>query len=199
MIIVLAGRRIDAPDAATSRFPLKNVGAVAEKLKHEFSRLNADTIVCSAACGADLIALHVAKNLEIRRRIVLPFDGTLFREKSVTDRPGNEAWNWGKLFDELSDDARQSGDLVIIKSDGKGDTDAFKEANKRIFEEAKTLLASRMHNTEGKDIEKIAAVVIWEGSSRGEDDLTMEFAERAKANGFRVVPILTIDENGGGV
>jgi hypothetical protein len=46
-----------------------------------------EALVCSAACGADLIALEEAERLGLRRRIVLPFSPRQFRETSVTDRP----------------------------------------------------------------------------------------------------------------
>lgn len=195
MIVILAGRRTDAPDAETPRFPLGNAATVAEKLEQEFIRLKPHLLISSAACGADLIALKVAKNLGIRRRIVLPFEAARFREKSVTDRPGNEIWNWGKLFDELYQEASERSDAVVIKPAGTDDTDAFKAANAKIFEEAKTLMA----NTSSEGLEGIAAIVVWEGCSRGEDDLTMEFAERARAESWPLISILTINEDGGGV
>jgi hypothetical protein len=187
MIIVLAGRRIDAPDAETPRFPLERVEAVAEKIEREFARLKADTLICSAACGADLIALQIAKNRGMRRRIVLPFVPTLFREKSVTDRPGNKKWNWGKLFDELSEEVRGSSELVIAERGEGDDTAAYKKANERIFKEAAALLGTAGEETAAGG----TAIVVWEGGPRGEDDLTMEFAERAKAAGYKVIPVLT--------
>jgi hypothetical protein len=186
MIIVLAGRRIDASNAETPRLPLERVEAVAEKIGQEFTRLKADTLICSAACGADLIALRVAKTRGMRRRIVLPFGPALFREKSVTDRPGNEEWNWGKLFDELCGEARGSGELVVAERTEGDDTAAYKKANERIFEEAAALLAAAGETTAGG-----TAIIVWEGSSRGKSDLTMEFAERATAAGYQVVPVLT--------
>ena len=194
MIIVLAGRRVDAAGAETPRFPLENVDAVAERIEKEFGRLGAAALVCSAACGADLVALKVARKLGMRRRIVLPFEAPVFRAKSVTDRPGNAAWDWGRLFDELYSEAEESGDVALVERGGKdgeadkGDeTAAYKEANGRIFEEAKKLPDDAGEKASGG----IAAVVVWEGAPRGEDDLTMEFAERARAAGFKLITVLT--------
>ena len=167
--------------------PLERVEAVAEKLGQEFARLKASTLICSAACGADLIALRVAKDRGMRRRIVLPFGPALFREKSVTDRHGNEKWDWGKLFDELCGEARGSNDMVVTERTVGDDTAAYKKANERIFEEAKVLRAAAGEETAAGG----AAIVVWEGSPRGEDDLTMEFAERARAAGYQVIPVLT--------
>ena len=66
-----------------------------------------EALVCSAACGADLIALEEAERLGLRRRIVLPFSPRQFRETSVTDRPGD----WGPFFDRLVEAAKVAGDL----------------------------------------------------------------------------------------
>jgi hypothetical protein len=68
----LAGRRIDAADSKKSRFPLANVSLVRDRLRELFIKRGVDTLVCSAACGADLVALEVAEHLRVRCRIVLP-------------------------------------------------------------------------------------------------------------------------------
>ena len=96
-VMALAGRRIDAPETDPPRFPLKNVPMVRERLAALLAAEHAEALVCSAACGADLIALEEAERLGLRRRIVLPFPAKRFRETSVTDRPGE----WGPLFDRL--------------------------------------------------------------------------------------------------
>src|SRR5437879_1306075 len=96
-VIALGGRRIDAPDADPPRFPLKNVPIVRRRLAALLSAEHAEALVCSAACGADLIALEEAERLGLHRRIVLPFQPKRFRETSVTDRPGD----WGSVFDRL--------------------------------------------------------------------------------------------------
>ena len=57
----------------------------------------AAVLVCSVACGADLVALEAAERLGRRRRIVLPFAAERFRMTSVTDRPGD----WGPMFDRM--------------------------------------------------------------------------------------------------
>ena len=60
MIVALAGRRIDAPGADAERFPLAAVELVRERLHNLLSEKGASTLVCSAACGADLLALAAA-------------------------------------------------------------------------------------------------------------------------------------------
>jgi hypothetical protein len=68
MIIVLAGRRVDGPDAAQARFPntTANIEAVLAQIAH--------VLVSSAACGSDLLAVEEAGRLGIRRRIFLALD-----------------------------------------------------------------------------------------------------------------------------
>ena len=73
MVFALAGRRIDAAEAAVPRFPLRNAEAVSRRLRAVFEFHKPEALVCSAACGADLIALAEARPLLIRRRVILPF------------------------------------------------------------------------------------------------------------------------------
>jgi hypothetical protein len=94
-IIALAGRRIDASGTTPPRFPLSNVEEVRSRLAGAFVRLHAVGLVCSGACGADLVALEAAEQLGMRRRVVLPFVPDRFRKSSVVDRPGD----WGRVFD----------------------------------------------------------------------------------------------------
>lgn len=77
-VIALAGRRIDAPETKSARFPLSNVPIVRERLAALLAAEHAEALVCSAACGADLIALAEAERLGLRRRIVLPFRQSAF-------------------------------------------------------------------------------------------------------------------------
>src|SRR3977135_3523481 len=109
MIVALAGRRIDTPDADSPRFPLSSIEVVRGQLHKLLSEKEATALVCSAACGADLLALSVAGDLGIRRRVVLPFTREHFRETSVVDRPGD----WGSLFDAICEGVSEQGDRVI--------------------------------------------------------------------------------------
>ena len=173
--IALAGRRIDPPDAETPRFPLANVALVRDRLRALFVERGADTLVCSAACGADLVALEAADALGIRRRVVLPFAAAMFRETSVTDRPGD----WGPLYDRIVEAARRANDLVVLERAGEGGG-AYEAANTRIIEEAAAIPGERF------------ALIVWEGRSRGDDDATAGFAEGARRSGLTVDEVLTI-------
>src|SRR5271170_984773 len=165
MIIALAGRRIDAPGATPSRFPLENAGDVKRRLRELFEKRSATALVSSAACGADLIAQQEATILGMRRRIVLPFNRERFRNSSVTDRPGN----WGAIYDGLLDEVDRLGDLVTLAGSGD-DFTAYAEATRRILQEAAALSSQQ---------QSVKAIVVWDGQSRGSDDLTQAFADEA--------------------
>jgi hypothetical protein len=80
-VIALTGRQIDAPDTDPPHFPLEyvpNVPMVRQRLADMLAEERADALVCSAACGADLIALEEVERLGVRRCIVLPFSPDRF-------------------------------------------------------------------------------------------------------------------------
>jgi hypothetical protein len=178
-VAALAGRRIDAADADTARFPLANTAAVRGRLQTLLRAEQSRALVCSAACGADLIALDVAGALGLRRRVVLPFAPERFRETSVTDRPGD----WGPPFDRIIGELRAEGDLVVLGLD-QGDDGAYAAANEAILNEAQALA--------GGEPSQVVAIIVWEGGSRGEGDLTEGFATLARARGHPVREVLTI-------
>jgi hypothetical protein len=189
-VVALAGRRVDPPDADNPRFPSENVGLVRERLRSFLEERQAAVLVCSAACGADLVALEAAGTLGLRRRIVLPFDPEHFRETSVTDRPGD----WGPLYARVVEAATRAGDLVVLE--GAGDEGpAYLAANERILDEAQRLAgvaAARGAEALGPvSPETALAVVVWEGHSRGDDDATAQFATSARRRGLAVAEVLT--------
>ncbi|RXH05268.1 hypothetical protein [Bradyrhizobium vignae] len=178
-VIALAGRRIDAPDAEAKRFPLGAVPLVRQRLADVFRQEQAEALVCSAACGADLIALEEAGRMGIRRRIVLPFAPARFRETSVTDRPGD----WGGLFDRVMGEVGQAGDVVVLDA-GDGDA-AYAAANDAIVREALALCRAETPPC------RPVAVIVNEGSSRGAGDATEQFRVLGLAAGFVERPVRT--------
>ncbi len=178
MILVLAGRRIDAVNAPEARFPLQNVAKVQEALRAFLKQEGATALVSSAACGADIIALQEAGKLGLRRRVVLPFDRGKFRQKSVDDRPGN----WGPLFETNLDEIEQWGDLVTVKT--VGISDPYSAVSTSLLDEA-----VRLGNDDNEPIE---AVVVWDGRKGEEPDYTAEFADEARNRGLKVKEILTL-------
>lgn len=180
-IVALAGRRIDNPESKTPRFPTSKISLVSSRIKNQLEEIQATGLVCSAACGSDLLALSEAAQLGIKRRIVLPFDGTKFRATSVTDRPGDRATDWGTIFDRVVKELTSSGDVVTLSRDVT--EDAYAAANTKILSEAQDLARQT-----GADL---VAVRVWEGYSRGEGDLTEAFGEEARGLGLPVIDVLT--------
>jgi hypothetical protein len=180
-ILALAGRRIDAPDA-TPRFPLERVSKVKEKLRHAFAQHAASALVCSAACGSDLLALDAAGELGLRRRVVLPFEAERFRETSVIDRPGP----WGDLYDRIVAAVGDAGELVVLEDAGEG-SEAYAAATEKIIDEAIALASA-------EPTARPLAVRVWEGRSRGAGDMTEHFGRLAQERGLPVLDILTLEE-----
>ncbi len=178
MIIALAGRRVDAREATEKRFPAENVDAVREKIRAAFVEAGAQGLVCAAACGADILALEVAGELGLRRRVVLPFAKEIFRQTSVADRGGD----WGARYDRVLAQIEASGDLVVNKYDQTEDT--YFAANHDILDTAEDFAEARKA--------ELGALVVWNGVSRGENDVTGHFFEEAKSRGLRVGEVTTI-------
>ena len=178
MIIALAGRRVDAADAPEARFPLRNLELVKMRIREMLRAQAATLLVSAAACGADLLALSEAGGLGIRRRVVLPFERERFKETSVTDRPGN----WGPLYEKVMDEVEAGGDLVIAKSSAEGKE--YVEGNLAIIDEAIRL---------GREMrQSVTAAMIWDGSSRGDDDITEQFGAEAGKRGLPLIEVRTI-------
>ena len=179
-VVALAGRRVDAAGTQPPRFPLENVPVVRKRLAALLAGEGAAALVCSAACGADLVALEEAERLGLRRRIVLPFAPERFRETSVVDRPGE----WGPVFDRLVAAARGAGDLVVLDA-GEGDA-AYAAANEAIVREARTLVQA------GGAAQRLVAVLVWEGAARAGTDATAGFRNLAAKAGFEERSVATL-------
>ena len=180
-VVALAGRRVDAAGAQPTRFPFENAPTVGERIKAVLVRTSARALVSSAACGADLLALEAAGDLGLRRVVVLPFAADRFRVESVTDRPGGEE-RWGRSFDRVLA-ALPPADVVVLNDAGQG-TEAFTAANQGIIDNA-LRLASELGTV-------AAGVIVWDGKSRGTDDLTAQFAAGARDRGMSVEELLTL-------
>lgn len=179
MVIAVAGRRIDAADTSTPRFPLQNVPIVERRLDELLERLTARGLVGSAACGADLIALTLAGRRKMRRRVVLPSLQEKFRTTSVTDRPGE----WGPVYDQVLAELAPTRDIVVLGERTDGD-EAYLAANHAILDEAARLA----RDSKGD----VVAVLVWEGAPRSGDDITAAFGDEARKRGWRVEQVLTL-------
>lgn len=175
-VAALAGRRIDSPSTDDVRFPLAEEEHVLHKLLIRFRQEHVVRLVCSAACGADILALEAANELAIPATVILPFAPNIFRKISVTDRPGD----WGKRFDRLMKAALARKDLIDLGFD-PSDKQAFSATNYRIIETVR-----------GSEIPRKLAFVVWQGRSRGEGDSTAEFLKMALSQGYEKRTVLTI-------
>lgn len=175
-IIAFAGRRIDPEDAEQPRFPADAESDVARRITSLFEDSGAGTIVSSAACGSDIIALEIADRLGLDRYVVLPFDPASFRETSVVDRPGD----WGSRYDAVL--RSLPGDHLTVLRLAKG-SGAYDRTNNSILD-----LAVDLAGRAGT----VLAVVAWNGTPREDGDFTAQFAERARARGFDVAEVDTL-------
>jgi hypothetical protein len=180
MVCALAGRRIDQPATPLPRFPVENIRQVRDRIRSVLE-IDTTTLVCSAACGADLIALELGGTLGIRRRIVLPFARERFRETSVVDRPGD----WGPTFDRIMDEVEGNCDAVVLQYEAN-DASAYAGANAAILSEAERLARELA--------EGLMAVIVWDGKPRGDEDLTAELRDEANRRGYTVFEVSTVSE-----
>jgi hypothetical protein len=185
-VVALAGRRVDARHADVARFPLASVGAVQDRLRAYLQSVRPSALVCSAASGADLLALEIAAKMGVRRRVILPFDRARFKQTSVTDRQGS----WGPLYDHALD-RLPAADLVVLGDAGAG-TAAYEATNQAILDEAQAL-AARVATAPGSPAgPDVVALLVWDGRSRGEGDLTASFGQEARRRGIPVEHIATL-------
>jgi hypothetical protein len=192
-VVALAGRRIDAEPTSTPRFPFDQVGRVGMEIADQLRRTQAVALVCSAACGADLIALETAQKMGLPTRIILPFSAARFRETSVVDRPRPEFW--GSMFDRVTSAARADGNLVEL--DAPEADDAYSMTNGVIIREAKKLAGFNDRERSIGSL-RLIALVVWEGAPRGSDDNTNKFVQLARESGFRIEQVLTLNAAMGG-
>jgi hypothetical protein len=188
MVAAVAGRRIDAPDADEVRFPLAMKDVVRRRIVDLFSERTVTALVCSAACGADLLALDAAGELHIRRRVVLPFAPDKFRETSVTDRPGE----WGPLYQDVIEEVSAEGDLIVLE-DAQDDSHAYAAANSIILEQAALLAEERAaSSSDAAAVHGKLALAVWDGFPRGDGDMTAAFLQEARRVGFETVEVMTL-------
>jgi hypothetical protein len=173
-VIVEAGRRVDAPGAEVARFPPSNVGEVRQRIQQLLIREHPAAFVSSAACGADLLALDVACDMRIQRFVLLPSPPEEFRKTSVTDRPGD----WGTLYDNVLKTAR----IEVLKVPDS--QEGYLQTNLKLLEQAEAL-AHKYHTS-------TKALVIWNETSRGPDDVTAHFLAQARLRNIPVLEISTL-------
>lgn len=177
-VVALAGRRVDPPGAPEPRFSVENIERVRAQIRQTLIDLGAVEIVCAAACGADILALEAAGELGLARRVVLPAAPDVFRATSVVDR----AADWGERYDRIIAEVLAAGDLVVF---GGGQAGDYFETNCIILDEAARLAIGAGGS--------LVAIVVWNGSSRGNDDVTSHFLVEARRRALPVIEIMTVD------
>ena len=139
------------------------------------------TLVCSAACGADIVALEVAVELGLRLVIVLPFERDRFRATSVADR--GEAW--GARFDALLDEPNSQREVIVLTRAPGSDDAAYAQATKRLITEA---------NQRAPKDNSALAIAVWEGRARAGTDATQDFLDRATSAEMRTRVVISRPE-----
>ncbi len=178
MILALAGRRPDPPDAETRRFPITNAIAVREQMRSILSRVQPRILIGSAACGADLLGQDVAGDLGIETHVVLPFDVEKFRNTSVVDRPGH----WGALYDRIIRRARSNDCLTILQA-GEDSDQPYEAANQKILS-----LSSRHAQRD----EELSAFIVWNEAPKDTADFTYHLQQQIRQKGGSVYEVQTL-------
>ena len=176
-VAALAGRRVDRAGASTIRFPASSIPKVRAGVEQVFLEEGIGLLVSAAASGADLIALEVAQRLRIRCRVVLPFEASRFRATSVVDQSND----WGVLYDSIISEVEAMGDLVVLEGE-RSDDAAYAYTTIAILKEANAAAHPQL----------ATAILIWDGTSRGEDDFADQFRRLARAAGMRERVISTL-------
>ena len=122
-VVVYSGHMIDGPDRAVPRFPPSLEPGVREALRERLAAIGPLAVYGSAACGADLLCLEIARELGCETHIVLPFPPQDFVRTSVDFAGGR----WRERFDR----SLAAADSVTITSDhhARGSTATFDYAN----------------------------------------------------------------------
>ena len=173
-VLISAGRRVDAADATVFRFPASEVAAVRRKIQRLFAKEKPRAVVCSAACGADLLVLDVALARHTERYVLLPSEQEEFRKTSVADRPGD----WEKLYDRVLETSKVE---VLKLAEGQ---EGYLQTNRKLLDRGQEL--ARKYSVPA------AALVVWNKQSRGPDDVTGHFLEQAKLRNLPVIEISTL-------
>ncbi|MFL5807914.1 MAG: hypothetical protein ACJ749_00255 [Flavisolibacter sp.] len=177
MVLAIAGRRIDKPGTAPV-FPLENVEMVRKKIAEFLISKRPVSIVSSAACGADLIALEAAGELGIERYVMLPYAPEIFKTASVTDRPGK----WEMIFDTIIEESKKSSRLILLDF-SINDKNAFEKTNTEILNKAAELSDSGKNN--------VQALIVWDGKAK-DNDITLHFKKEAEEKGYTINEINTV-------
>ena len=147
------------------------------RVRGALKKLGATTLVASAACGSDLLALAAARDSDVRSWRVHSYHDRedWFLVDSVIDRPGA----WANLYQYVVHAARNDGNLIIL-GEPRGSDDSYRAANDTILIEAQRL--ARLSRPENPAC-ALGGLIIWEGESRGPEDVTADMRQRLEDGG----------------
>jgi hypothetical protein len=122
-VLAVTGSMIDQPGRGTPRFPGGLEHAVREALRERLAAIAPVAVYGSAACGADILALELVREMGGETHVVLPFPPAEFRRASVDFAGGD----WGERFERVLAGA----DSVTVTSDHRasGSAATFDYAN----------------------------------------------------------------------
>jgi hypothetical protein len=122
-VLVFTGHMVDRPERPTPRFPIESEAMVRDAIRARMTTRQPVAAYGSAACGADILCLELARELGAETHIVLPFPPAEFRCASVDFAAGH----WGDRFER----AIAVADSVTICSDhhARGSVATFEYAN----------------------------------------------------------------------
>lgn len=173
----LAGRLIDAEGDLRGRFPQQNIAEVAERIRQELMKLQAEgvkTLVCSGANGADLLAITVAQELGMEVVIVLPGDAESFFPGSVAGRKGTfRNFSWAELY------AHALTKCVVVELGGVIDDAAYAKATE--------VMTELLNEANGVRVQ----ISVTEGAVNSGVDHTADAAQKAREGGVRTLHIST--------
>jgi hypothetical protein len=109
--------------------------------------------------------------------MILPFAPDIFRDSSVTDRPGD----WGPLFDDLLTELTARGDVVTLAEDPGRDA-AYAAVNRVMLAEAGRIAGASTP----------LVLLIWDGVSRGNGDLTADLGIKARERSWPIAEVSTV-------
>lgn len=177
-VLAVSGRRIDPATADEPRFPAGNEALVALRIRDMMLSTTTKVVVCSGACGVDILALEAAGELGLSRRLVLPFPRQKFRATSVADR----GEDWGRRFDAILQE--MPGEHVVELTLPQSNDQAYAAANSKILDQTEGLAS-----VAGR---RALAMVVWNGLSRGPTDWTDQFRKLAVDRKLEVIPVSTL-------
>lgn len=182
-VLVFTGHMVDRPERSAARFPAAIEAGVREAIRSRLAALQPLAVYGSAACGADLLCLEVARELGAETHIVLPFPPAAFRRASVDFAGGD----WGDRFER----ALAGADSVTIASDhqASGSVATFEYAN--LILTGMGALRAQLLQTE------LRALAVWDPSAPGLSGGAAALTALWQAQGLPVEQVQLSQHDGG--